>query len=123
VRLGASADALLRRAGQPRERGRTWTWCAPGGRISAVPTREGKVSTVVSTAPGHRAVGAGRGDRLTRRTRTRTKPLGRGLRVRALGGGRRAVLRVRGGKVRWVGVTTARKRGGILREARRARLR
>jgi microsomal dipeptidase-like Zn-dependent dipeptidase len=123
VRLGASADALLRRAGQPRERGRTWTWCAPGGRISAVLTREGKVSTVVSTAPGHRAVGGGRGDRLTRRTRTRTKPLGRGLRVRALGGGRRAVLRVRGGKVRWVGVTTARKRGGILREARRARLR
>jgi microsomal dipeptidase-like Zn-dependent dipeptidase len=123
VRLGASADALLRRAGQPRERGRTWTWCAPGGRISAVLTREGKVSTVVSTAPGHRAVGGGRGDRLTRRTRPRTKPLGRGLRVRALGGGRRAVLRVRGGKVRWVGVTTARKRGGILREARRARLR
>ena len=123
VRLGASADELLRRAGQPRTRGRTWTWCAPGGRISAVLTRAGKVSTVVSTAPGHRAAGAGRGERLTRRARARSRPLGRGLRVRGLGGGRRAVLRVRAGKVRWIGVTTARQRGVILREARRAALR
>jgi hypothetical protein len=33
------------------------------------------------------------------------------------------VLRVRGGKVRWVAATTLRKRGAILREARRAGLR
>ena len=30
VRIGASAGALLRRAGQPRTRGRTWTWCTVG---------------------------------------------------------------------------------------------
>jgi hypothetical protein len=45
------------------------------------------------------------------------------LRVRKLGGGRRAVLRMRKGKVRWVAVTTARKRGAILGEARSAGLR
>jgi hypothetical protein len=43
--------------------------------------------------------------------------------VRKLGGGRRALLRVRGGKVRWVGVTSARTRAAILRDARRAGLR
>jgi hypothetical protein len=123
VRIGASAGALLRRAGQPRTRSRVWTWCAPGGRISALLTSAGRVTAVVSTAPGHTLAGAGRGDRLTRRAGARTKPLGKGLRVRRLGGGRRAVLRVRGGKVRWVGVTTARKRGAILRGARRAGLR
>jgi hypothetical protein len=123
VRLGASADALLRRAGQPRRRGRVWTWCAPGGRISAVLTPQGRVTTAVSTAPRHTVAGAGRGDRLTRRAKARTKPLGKGLRVRKLGGGRRALLRVRGGKVRWVGATTARKRSAILREARGAGLR
>jgi hypothetical protein len=123
VRIGASANALLRRAGQPRKRARTWTWCAPGGRISARLTQSGKVTGVFSTAPGHTLAGAGRGDKLKAKARKRTKALGRGLRVRKLGGGRRAVLRVRGGKVRWVGVTTARKRGAILRAARRAGLR
>ena len=41
VRIGASAGALLRRAGQPRTRGRTWTWCTVGkpARITAVLTR------------------------------------------------------------------------------------
>ena len=123
VRLGASANALLRRAGQPRKRARTWTWCAPGGRISARLTQRGKVTGVFSTAPGHTLAGAGRGDKLKGKARKRTKALGRGLRVRKLGGGRRAVLRVRGGKVRWVGVTTSRKRTAILRQARAAGLR
>jgi hypothetical protein len=123
VRIGASAGALLRRAGQPRTRARTWTWCAPGGRISAVLTTAGRVTSVVSTAPRHTLAGAGRGDRLSRRARARTKPRGRGLRVRRLGGGRRAVLRLRGGKVRWVGVTSVARRGANLREARRAGLR
>jgi len=123
VRIGAGADALLRRAGQPRTRSRVWTWCAPGGRISAVLTQRGRVTTAVSTAPRHTVAGAGRGDRLSRWAKARTRPLGRGLRVRTLGGGRRAVLRVRGGKVRWVGVTSAGKRAAILRDARRAGLR
>ena len=123
VRIGAGADALLRRAGQPATRKRVWTWCAPKGRISAVLTPQGKVTSVVSTARGHRAAGVGRGDKLSRRARARTKPLGKGLRVRKLGGGRRAVLRLRAGKVRWVGVTTATRRSAILREARRAGLR
>jgi hypothetical protein len=86
-------------------------------------TPAGRVTTVASTAPGHTLAGAGRGDKLSKRARARTKPLGRGLRVRKLGGGRRTVLRMRKGKVRWVAVTTARKRGAILGEARSAGLR
>ncbi len=129
VRIGARAGALLRRAGQPRTRGRTWTWCAvkrrgaPAGRITAVLTPGGRVTTVASTAPRHALAGAGRGDKLSRRARARTKPFGRGLRVRALGGGRRGVLRVRGGKVRWVAVTSARTRTAVRRQARAAGLR
>jgi hypothetical protein len=32
VRLGASWESLLRRAGQPQRRDRVWTWCARGDR-------------------------------------------------------------------------------------------
>jgi len=129
VRIAASAGALLRRAGQPRTRGRTWTWCVvkrgkrPAGRITAVLTRSGRVTTVGSTAPRHRFAGVGRGDELSDKARSRTKPFGRGLRARKLGGGRRAVLRVRRGKVRWVAVTTAKTRKAVRRETRVAGLR
>jgi hypothetical protein len=126
VRIGASAGALLRRAGQPRTRGRTWTWCTvgkPAARITAVLTPAGRVTTVASTAPGHTLAGAGRGDRLSKRAKARTKPFGRGLRVRKLGGGCRAVLRVRKGKVRWVAVTSARTRAAVRRETKAAGLR
>jgi hypothetical protein len=129
VRLGAGADALLRRAGQPRTRGRTWTWCAvkrgkrPAGRVTAVLTRAGRVTMVGSTAPRHTVAGAGRGDKLSKKAKARTKRFGRGMRVRKLGGGRRAVLRVRKGKVRWIAVTTARTRAGVRAQTRTAGLR
>ena len=51
LRLGASSRSLLRRAGQPRKRARAWTWCAlGGGRMTAVLSKRGRVTTVVSTS-------------------------------------------------------------------------
>jgi hypothetical protein len=55
LRLGPSANSLLRRAGQPRKRARAWTWCAlGGGRMTAVLSKAGRVTTVVSTSKGTR---------------------------------------------------------------------
>jgi hypothetical protein len=109
VRLGASANALLRRAGQPRRRaGRTWAWCATGGgQVTARLTRGGRVTAVRSTAPRHRALGATPGTPLRAQTRRLTRPRGGGVRGRRVRG-RTLLIGVRGGKVRWVGATTAR---------------
>ena len=127
VRIGASAGALLRRAGQPRTRGRAWTWCTAGGpaRITAVLTRPpagSRPSPPPRRVTRSRAPGAA--TELSKRAKARTKPFGRGLRVRELGAGRRAVLRVRKGKVRWVAVTSAKTRKAVRRadEVRRAAL-
>ena len=102
--------------------------CLSSGTLSrvsctAVLTRAGRVTTVVSTAPRHTLAGVGRGARLSEKAKRRTKPFGRGLRVRKLGGGRRAVLRVRAGKVRWVAVTSARSRSAVRAQTRAAGLR
>jgi hypothetical protein len=127
LRLGRTSDALLRRAGQPRSRGRVWTWCVMArgeqrpGRVTAVLTPAGRVSTVASTARGHRALGARPGAKPTR-AKARTKPFGRGVRARRLAGGRRLAIGVRRGKVRWIAVTTARSRAGLRRELRLAGL-
>jgi len=129
VRLGASSDALLRRAGQPGKRpGRSWSWCVPkrgtkrSGRVAAVLTRAGRVSTVLSTAGSHRALRVAPGAK-AKRARARTRPFGRGVRARRLGGGRRIAVGVRKGRVRWVAVTTARSRGALRRELRLAGVR
>jgi hypothetical protein len=58
---------------------------------------------VRSSAPGHRALGARPGRRLTTATKQRTRRVAPGVRRRG-----RTMIRVRGGKVRWIGVTTAR---------------
>jgi hypothetical protein len=109
-RLGVTPDALLRRAGQPQHRGRSWRWCVEGKRngdalVSAVMTREGRVGFVGSNALGHRDrwLGLGRGARASRLPR-RARPFGPGLRVRDVGGGARLVYGIRAGKIRWVGV-------------------
>jgi microsomal dipeptidase-like Zn-dependent dipeptidase len=114
VRLRAASGSLLRRAGQPRTRGRAWTWCAKGGRATAVLSRGGRVTTVVSTAPGHRALGTSPG--------AKAKP-GRAIRWRKLPGGRRVAIGVRKGRVRWVAATTAKTRSGLRRQLRVASLR
>jgi hypothetical protein len=62
VRLGANWESLLRRAGQPQQRSRTWSWCVKGehnlhAADVAVLSNAGKVELVGSTARGHSAGG------------------------------------------------------------------
>lgn len=95
ARLGAGSNALLRRAGQPAERGpRVWRWCADGqgGRVSAVLTPGGRVGLVASTAPGHRAGGVQPFARAT------------GARIRRAGAGSSYVYGSRHGRVSFVAV-------------------
>ena len=122
VRLGASSGALLRRAGQPAKRKRAWTWCAGKRRVVAVLSRAGRVTTVAGTARRHRALRVRPGMK-ARRAKARTKPFGRGVRARKVGGGRRIAIGVRRGKVRWVAVTRARSKKALRRDLRRAGLR
>jgi microsomal dipeptidase-like Zn-dependent dipeptidase len=128
VRLGLTAEELLRRAGQPLRRGnRRWTWCAKGrggGEVTAVLGADGRVAMVASTARGHRAGGIGPGARASRLAGTRAA--GKGLRVRDAGGGARIVYGVRGGKVRFVAVaarSVAQRPGRLTRHLRLAGLR
>ncbi len=107
LRVGLEWPALLRRAGQPQERTRTWSYCVRGPRNEgladvAVLSRSGRVQLVGSTAYG-RGVG---------NLRTGKHAGFSGLRVR----GRQFAV-ARGGRVRAVGVATK----GLVR--RRAALR
>jgi hypothetical protein len=100
VRLGMTRAALARRLPAPRRRtGRAWRWCVRGvkGSVSAA-FSNGRVALVATTATG-RAV------RLRRRYPQR-RVLGRGL-VRASPRSSR-VLGVRGGRIRFVAVTSRR---------------
>src|SRR3712207_507077 len=68
LRLGDSWQAVLRRAGQPQQRGRAWSWCVKrreNRRAAdvAVLTPGGVVSLVGSTAVGRNALGVGVGRR------------------------------------------------------------
>lgn len=63
LRLGTGWRTLLRRAGQPQQRTRAWSWCVrgPGNARAAdvaVLSRSGQVELVGSTARGRRGVGA-----------------------------------------------------------------
>jgi hypothetical protein len=114
VGLGVTAEALLRRAGQPPVRGpRAWRYDVqrrdgrPAGRVTAVLSAAGRTALVRSTAPEHEAAGVGAGDRASRRLLRATRPFGRGLRVRSAGAGARWVYELRGGRVRSVAVATA----------------
>ncbi len=100
VRLRARATGVLRRAGQPRRRaGRTWRWCGVTARLD----RRGRVVSVRSTAPGHRALGARPGRKLPAATRRITRRVAPGVRGRG-----RIRIGVRRGRVVWVGATVAR---------------
>jgi hypothetical protein len=106
IRLGQSADEVLRSAGQPQSRpARVWTWCAGGtrgGEVRALLTTEGRVELVASTAPLHRFRGIGKGSRAPRRGRVAP-----GLRVLPAGA-RRAVFGVRRGRVTFTAIVPRR---------------
>jgi hypothetical protein len=101
LRLGRGWVALLRKAGQPQQRNRAWSWCVTGKRNTnradvAVLSKSGKVQLVGSTAGGRGAGGVRVGSKMGR---------GREVRVHRT---RRAVwvYDVRRGRVKAVGVTT-----------------
>jgi hypothetical protein len=99
LQLGRDWLTLLRRAGQPQQRTRAWTWCVAGtlnvdAADVAVLSRAGKVELVGSTAHGRSAGGVLLGARSA----------GDGIRVRRAPQGA-WVYAVRGGRV--VAVATA----------------
>ncbi len=109
VRLGATAEALLRSAGQPIKRGPfVWRWSVQkrlnrGGNVYAVLDNAGVSKLVLSTSEEHRAGGINVADRATRVRGA--KRVASGVFVRRTA--RAAyVYGVRKGRVRYVGVTT-----------------
>jgi hypothetical protein len=102
IRLGASWESVLKRVGQPQQRGRAWTWCVRGTRNRAaadvaVMTKSGKVELVGSTAHGRSAGGIPVGGSSKRLRGAHT--LRGGIRVRG-----RYVYIVRKGRVRAIAV-------------------
>ncbi len=71
IRLRVGWGKLLRRAGQPQQRSRAWSWCVRGARNRraadvAELNRKGHVELVGSTARGRRAGGVGVGTSVRR---------------------------------------------------------
>jgi hypothetical protein len=102
IRLGDDWTTLLKRVGQPQQRGRAWTWCVRGTRNRtaadvAVLTAAGKVDLVGSTAHGRSAGGIPVGASAKRLRGA--KRLRNGVRVRG-----RYVYIVRSGRVRAIAV-------------------
>jgi rhodanese-related sulfurtransferase len=109
VHLGDSWESLLRRAGQPQQRTRVWTWCAVGRRNgTAANVAElntgGKVELAGSTAYGRGALGVEVGSAV-KRVRGVATGVGQGLFVRRAGGAV-FVWSVLNGHVKTVGVAT-----------------
>jgi rhodanese-related sulfurtransferase len=122
VRLGDPWETLLRRAGQPQQRTRVWTWCAVGRRNGhaadvAELSNAGKVELAGSTGHGRGMLGIEVASRATRLRGVATS-VGHGLFVRS---GRHAsfVWAVRHGHVKAVAVATSTLAGsaGALRSA------
>ncbi len=112
IKLGVSAEELLRGAGQPSSRkGRTWRWCVDGrgngsARVRVAFTPAGTVALIGSTVARHRIDGVGRGASAS--AIQGAKPFGSSrLLVRAAGSGQRFVYGVSSrGTVRWTAVAT-----------------
>jgi hypothetical protein len=108
LRLGSDWKTLLRRAGQPQQRGQAWSWCTQGSGNShaadvAVLSPAGAVTLVGTTARGRYARGARIG---SRRGVLAGRSIGGGLRVLRAGSSS-FVYAVRGGRVRAIAVTTS----------------
>ena len=110
LRLGDDWETLLRRAGQPQQRARAWSWCVKGKRNAraadvAVLSDSGTVELVGTTATGRSADGVSVGAPASS-LRATAGPAGDGLRVRRAG--RVAwVYAVRDGRVRAVAVASS----------------
>jgi hypothetical protein len=110
VRLGMKRKGLARRLPAPRRAtARSWRWCvAGGGAVSAAFSRAGRVVLVATTAPRHRVRNVSPRSRVARLRRAypHRRAIGRAL-VRPTVHSRR-IFGVRGGKVRYVAVSSRR---------------
>jgi hypothetical protein len=107
LRLGDSATAVLRAAGQPSARaGNAYRYCIRegGGTITAVFSNGGELELVTTDAPGYSARGVSPGD--PARALDGTTSVEGGVRIRRTADGTAFVYRVGDGVVRSVGVTT-----------------
>jgi hypothetical protein len=107
IRLGASPKRLLRRAGQPEKRERTWKWCVDGrgnddAIAAAVFTPGGEVALAGTSARGHRARGVTVGADASKLGK-RADRAGGGLWTGELGGAT-LVYGERGGRVDFIAV-------------------
>ncbi len=127
LRLGSSAVAALKKAGQPERRvGRVYRYCVAGKRnrnaeVVGVFTKGRKLGLISSDATGHKAGGVRVGDRASRLRGA--KRIGKRVyAVRAKGGARYAYF-VKGGKVVTVAAASrsAKSSGEILRNLKLAR--
>jgi hypothetical protein len=114
LRLNATTEQALRSGGQPRARGRTWSWCVkapnadvnPKAKAVAVFTPGERVGLIGSTAPGHKARNVGTG-RPARALRGLARRFGTAdVMTRRLRGGVRLVWGIRRGRVRYVAVAS-----------------
>jgi hypothetical protein len=110
LRLGDHWRTVLRRAGQPQQRDRAWSWCVKGAENRAaadvaVLSEAGRVELVGSTASIRNVHGV-RVGQSTRRVR-RARRVGGGVLVRR-SGSRAFAYATASGRVRAVAVTTAR---------------
>ena len=140
VKLGDKPKRVLKRAGQPVSRKRTWRWCASsrkkGAKDSAAKgkgktkqvvvtyDKRGRVALIGSTLRKHRADGI-RPGMPQRVLKKRADSVGHGTFVRAAGGGREFVYGARKGRVSFVGVVAPKlAKPSVLRSyLRRAKLR
>ncbi|MEA2449075.1 MAG: hypothetical protein QOG63_1007, partial [Thermoleophilaceae bacterium] len=105
LRLGSGWVSLLRRAGQPQQRGRAWSWCLTGRRnhhtkdVAVLGKSSGKVQLVGSNGIA-RSVGGVRVGAPARRVHG-LGSIGRGLRASGT-----RVYAIRGGRVRAVALAT-----------------
>jgi hypothetical protein len=109
IRLGDDWQQLLRRAGQPQQRDRAWSWCVRGKRNKraadvAVLDNAGRVELVASTARARHALGVRVGEPAGAIRASRA--IGRGLVARTRGK-RTYVWATRRGQVRAVAVASA----------------
>jgi hypothetical protein len=110
VRLGAGWESLLKRAGQPQQRTRTWSYCVAGtpnrkAADVAELTPGGRVELVTSSAKARGAGGVAVGAPAARLRRV-TRSAGGGFFVKTSGAAR-YVYAVRSGRVAMVGVASA----------------
>lgn len=119
VRVGRTRRGLLAAAPSPlRRTASRWTWCVRGGGRVTAAMVQGRVALVASTAKAHALAGARPGQRAaTARKRMAVRRASRGVLRKGV-----RLAGVRGGRVRFVAVTTrtTSRDGALLRKRLRA---